>query len=104
MPNITVPEFKFKFLQVTNTISVCSWMGPSSGNSSGAGIVSFIPAGFSNLALRHCDATAYATPATASGQDKMFRLVPALNGDPSAVSIQSVNFPTYVSQPSYSGC
>ena len=46
------------------------------------------------FALRHCYSQAFVTPSADSGDDHRFKLVPALSGDQSAVSLQSVNYPT----------
>jgi hypothetical protein len=53
------------------------------------------PAAHPQLALRHCDSEAYVNPFTGGG-DFQFTVVPALAGAafPTAVSLQSVNYPT----------
>lgn len=60
-----------------------------------------VAAGQPTLSFRHCDAQGFATPmGLGPDEDHLFRVVAALNGDGgSAVSLQSINFPTYYLAP-----
>ena len=60
--------------------------------------VNVVPATQPGYGFRHCDAQGFSTPITGDA-DHEFTLVPALNGDPSAVSFRSVNFPAWFIAP-----
>lgn len=53
------------------------------------------PSSMSGLAFRHCEFQGYVTPASASGNDHLFKMVSALSSTPYAVSFESVNYPGY---------
>jgi hypothetical protein len=57
-------------------------------------VVRLEPIAEPSLAFRHCYSQGFVTPESDSGDDHRFKLVAALTGDSSAVSFQSVNFPT----------
>ena len=60
--------------------------------------VNVVPATQPGYGFRHCDAQGFSTPITGDA-DHEFTLVPALNGDPNAVSFRSVNFPAWFIAP-----
>ena len=55
--------------------------------------VNIIPVALPTLSFRHCYSQGFVTP-TDSNPDHQFKLVPSLNGDPGAISFQSINYPT----------
>lgn len=55
--------------------------------------VSFYPVIDTTLSLRHCNYVASACPYEEGNEDFEFKAVKALNGDSTAISFQSVNFP-----------
>jgi hypothetical protein len=61
--------------------------------------VSFYPITDLTLTLRHCNYVASACPYEDGNEDFEFKVVPAKNGDASAVTFQSVNFPDMFLQP-----
>jgi hypothetical protein len=61
-------------------------------------IVNIVPVVQPFYSFRHCDAQGFITM-TDNDDDHKFKLVAALNGAPNAVSLQSVNYPTYYVAP-----
>jgi len=59
------------------------------------GLYSFVAYNYSNIEMRHCDYELYATQQTGTSDDFYFNVVPAQNGNPNGISLQSLNYPDH---------